>query len=87
VNCYNSVNLKRCLEVDSSNSCSDSYFCHNCENVQNSMFCFNVKNKRYAIGNVEVGQEAYTKVKNALVLQMAGELDKNGKLNRDIFSL
>ncbi|MCX6778345.1 MAG: hypothetical protein NT157_05690, partial [Candidatus Micrarchaeota archaeon] len=41
---YYSNNISRCFEVDSCNYCSDSYFLHNCENVRDSMFCFNTKN-------------------------------------------
>ncbi len=29
INCYNSINLSRCFEMDTSEKCSDSYFCHN----------------------------------------------------------
>ena len=87
VNCYQSVNLKRCLEMDSCSSCSDCYFCHNCENLQNCMFCFNTKNKSYAIGNVEVGREEYMKAKAMVTAQLAGQLEKSGKTDYDIFSL
>ncbi|MDO8554357.1 MAG: hypothetical protein Q7S22_06105 [Candidatus Micrarchaeota archaeon] len=87
INCYHSVNLQRCLEMDSCNSCSDSYFCHNCENLQDSMFCFNTKNKKYAIGNSELGKENYMKIKENITEQIFQELEKNGKSKHDIFSL
>jgi hypothetical protein len=87
VNCYRSVKLTRCLEMDSCNGCSDSLFCHNCENLQNCMFCFNTKNKSYAIGNVEVGREAYLQVKKVVVEQLASQLEKNNKLSFDIFAI
>ncbi|MCX6769636.1 MAG: hypothetical protein NT051_03070 [Candidatus Micrarchaeota archaeon] len=87
VNCYRSVKLTRCLEMDSCNGCSDSLFCHNCENLQNCMFCFNAKNKSYAIGNVEMGREAYLQAKKAIMERLAGQLDKGGKLEFDIFAL
>ncbi len=87
VNCYQSVNLKRCLEMDSCSTCSDCLYCHNCENMQNCMFCFNTKNKKYAIGNVEVGPEAYARAKAVVVGQLAAQLDKSGRTSRDIFSL
>jgi len=51
VNCYNSFKLSRCFEADTCQNCTGCYFCHNCENVHDSMFCFNAKNLRYAIGN------------------------------------
>ncbi|MFA5105782.1 MAG: hypothetical protein WC506_02360 [Candidatus Micrarchaeia archaeon] len=87
VNCYNSVNLKRCLEMDSCNGCSDCLYCHNCENLANSMFCFNAKNLKYAIGNVEIGREAYMKIKAVVAGQLWQELEKTGKARRGIFSL
>ncbi|HIH23361.1 TPA: hypothetical protein HA238_06550 [Candidatus Micrarchaeota archaeon] len=87
INSYNSVNLQRCVEMDGCNSCSDSYFCHNCENLQNSMFCFNTKNKRYAIGNAELERENYTKIKEGILEQICQELEKSGKSKYDIFSL
>lgn len=87
VKCYNSVNLKRCFEMDSCSTCSDCLFCHNCENLQNSMFCFNTKNKKYAIGNVEVGPEEYAKAKAAVMAQLSAELEKSGSISRSVFSL
>ncbi len=87
INCYHSVNLQRCLEMDSCSSCSDSYFCHNCENLQDSMFCFNVKNKKYAIGNVELGRENYLKIKEKILEQLSGELEKSCTIRWDVFSL
>ena len=36
--------------------CSDSWFCHNVEGMQNALFCFNTKSKRYAVGNAEALQ-------------------------------
>jgi hypothetical protein len=85
--CHSSTTLTRCFEVNDSSRCSDSYFCHNCEGLQDSMFCFNAKNKRYAIGNVEVGREAYLKVKALLCSQMHAELEATHALSHDIFSI
>ncbi|MBI5228011.1 hypothetical protein HY988_05470 [Candidatus Micrarchaeota archaeon] len=87
VNCYHSVNLQRCFEMESCSSCSDAMFCHNCENLQECMFCFNTKNKRYAIGNVELGRESYMKIKDRILEQINSEIEKSGKLRYDIFSL
>jgi hypothetical protein len=80
-------NLTRCLEVDSCESCSDLYFSHNCENVRDSMFCFNVKNLSHAIGNAELPAEQYKKVKASLVSQMADELEEKKDLRWDIFTI
>ncbi|MFH1471127.1 MAG: hypothetical protein ABIF01_05240 [Candidatus Micrarchaeota archaeon] len=85
--CYKSENLVRCLEVSHSNNCSDCYFCHNCDNLQECMFCSNVKSMRYAIGNVEVGKEAYAKVKKLVLGEMANRLDGEKRLSHNVFNL
>jgi hypothetical protein len=87
IHCYDSEKLTRCFEVSNSNSCADCYFCHNCENVQNGIFCFNVKNKRYAIGNVEVGRERYLEIKKKVLEQIGNELERTKGLRWDIYSI
>ena len=87
IKCYYSQNLNRCLEVSNSISCTDCYFCHNCENVHESMFCFNAKNLRHAIGNHELGKEEYLKIKKLILAEMAGKLIKNKSLDYDIYNI
>ncbi|HQT45059.1 MAG TPA: hypothetical protein PLO51_03715, partial [Candidatus Micrarchaeota archaeon] len=87
MNCYYSENLNRCLEVDSSKACSDSYFLHNCENVNSSMFCFNVKNLSYAVGNTAVGKEQYAKTRAMLLAWANEKLAKNKGIPLSIFDL
>ncbi|MFA5105766.1 MAG: hypothetical protein WC506_02280 [Candidatus Micrarchaeia archaeon] len=86
IHCYQSVKLTRCFEVDSSRGCSDCYFCHNCENVHDSMFCFNAKNLKYAIGNVEMPREKYMAVKKKLLLQAGQQLKSTKTLDYGIYS-
>jgi len=86
IHCYQSLKLNRCFEVDSSRDCSDCYFCHNCENVQSGIFCFNAKNLRYAVGNVEVGREKYLQAKVALMRRIAPALETGKALGLDIFN-
>ncbi len=85
--CYDSLYLNRCFELDSCNKCSDSYFCHNSEALQDCMFCFNMKGRRHNIGNTQLEKDAYAKAKDALVLQMAGELSKTGRLKWNIYNI
>lgn len=87
IHIYNSGNLSGCFEMDLARNCSNSMFCHNVENVHNSMFCFNVKNKNWAIGNVEIGREKFMEIKGKIVGEMVGELEKNGKVERDIYNV
>lgn len=87
IKCYNSAKLTRCFEVSDSNSCTDCYFSHNCENLQNCMFCFNLKAKRYCIGNIEVGKEKYLEIKKRIMDQIAAELEKTRKLRYIIYNV
>ncbi|VVB57987.1 Uncharacterised protein [Candidatus Anstonella stagnisolia] len=87
IHCYNSTKLSRCFEVSDSTNCADCYFCHNCENVNESMFCFNAKNLRYAIGNREVGREAYMRVKAKVLAQIADGLEKEKRCEYDIYKI
>ena len=87
IDCYHSFNLKRCFELDNCRNCSDSYFAHNCEGLADTMFCFNAKSKRYAIGNNEMIKEKYTPLKDELVQQMADEILRNKELKWDIYNI
>lgn len=87
INAYYSTNLSRAFEVDGSNNCSDIYFAHNCEGVRDSMFCFNAKNLKYAIGNSPLSMEQYKEVKAALLGQLANELKKNKEVPWSIFNI
>lgn len=87
IRCFNSLKLSRCLECDCSRDCTGAYFCHNCENVHDSMFCFNVKNLRYAIGNAEVGKEAFERAKRMLLAEITGSLEKTHDYKRSIYDI
>ncbi|MCK4319875.1 hypothetical protein KAW38_04875 [Candidatus Micrarchaeota archaeon] len=87
INVYNSSKLSRCFEVDSSRDCSDIYFSHNCEAVQDGMFCFNVKNLKHAIGNSKLSPDEYRKIKSSLLEQISSELEKNKTLKYDIYNI
>ncbi len=87
IKCYNSQHLNRCFELDSCNKCSDSYFCHNSEALQDCMFCFNMKGRRHSVGNTQLEREKYAKVKDALVGQIADELMKTGRLKLNIYNI
>ena len=69
------------------NNCRDSYFCYNSENLSDCMFCFNAKAKSYAIGNVEVGREKYMKIKGIILDEIVKRLEKDKKLDINIYNL
>jgi len=87
INIYSCTNQVRCFEIDCCGYCSDSYFLHNCENMKDSMFCFNVKNRKNCIGNAELAPEQYKKIKEMLVGQMHSELSAKKDLRYDIYNI
>ncbi len=87
INIYSCTNQIRCFEIDCCGYCSDSYFLHNCENMRDSMFCFNVKNRKNCIGNFELPPDSYKKMKDALVEQMHWELSAKKDLRYDIYNI
>lgn len=87
IHTYNSVNVSRCFEVDGCSKCSDLLFCHNCEGVSDSLLCFNAKNLRHAVGNVELGRENYQKVKKILLDRVVKELKEKKNSDIDIYNV
>ncbi len=87
INCYDIVECRRCLEVDSSSRCSDCYFCHNCEACENCILCSNSKGLRFAVLNKEVGKEKYMEIRAMLLSYIADRLEKEKGLDKSIFDL
>jgi len=84
--CHDSVEIKRCFEVDFGRQCSDCYYCHNVEGMQNALFCFNAKNLRYAVGNAEVGKERFGDAKKMLQGYLLEQLEKKKDVPLCIFN-
>ena len=87
IRCHNCVKVTCSMDLDSCTSCARCLFCHNCENVHDSMFCFNAKNLKYAIGNVEVGREKYMEVRKTLLENICSQLGEKGTIAQDICSI
>lgn len=85
--CNDSTSLKGCFEVDSSYSTRDSYLCHNVENIDNGILCFNSKALRYAVGNVEVGKDEFMRIKKMLLDYINKELDAKNSCSLSIFAI
>jgi hypothetical protein len=85
--CFNSLNLNRCFELDSCDKCADAYFCHNSEALTDCMFCFNLKGRRYNIGNTQLDKEKYASIKNGVLEQVGGELERKKSLSLSIFGI
>lgn len=87
INCFDSTKLRNSFEVDSTYSSSNAYFCHNCENVQNAILCFNAKSLNYAVLNTPVSKEEFERVKKMLLSYVNKELAEKGECSRNIFHL
>ncbi|MFA6214572.1 MAG: hypothetical protein WC717_04820 [Candidatus Micrarchaeia archaeon] len=87
LSCYNLTQCAKCFETDSSYRSRGLYFCHNCENVEEGILCFNLKGARYAILNQQVSKEEYMRVKRMLLDYVNKELEEKGELGRSVFSL
>ena len=85
--CFDGVGLKRCFELDSCRDCSDTWLSHNAEGMQNAIFCFNTKSKRYAVGNAEVGKEQFGRVKELVQDYVNSELAKKKDCQLSIFNI
>ncbi|MEM2138036.1 MAG: hypothetical protein QW568_03020 [Candidatus Anstonellaceae archaeon] len=59
---------------------SDIYFSHGLTNCYDAIFCFNVRNKRNAIGNLVLPREKYAQLKTKLVAEMREKLKKDKRL-------
>jgi len=80
VKCCETFRDRRCFELWQSRSCSDCYYSHNLDDCQECFFCFNAKNLRHAIGNVQLPKEKYYEVKKKLQAEMAEMLIREKKL-------
>jgi predicted metal-binding transcription factor (methanogenesis marker protein 9) len=57
----------RCMEVIRNYVASDCYFTGNLENCSNCMFSFNQRNKNRVIGNIQLSNDEYAKIKEKLI--------------------
>jgi len=80
VKCCETFRDRRCFELWQSRSCSDCYYSHNLDDCQECFFCFNAKNLRHAIGNVQLPKEKYYEAKKRLQNEMAEALRRDRRL-------
>ncbi len=67
----------RCFEVYSVVYSSDVYFSFYLQNCKNTMFSFNLLNKSYVIGNLQLSREKYLNIKQTILEQIKEDLRKN----------
>ncbi len=61
--------------------CSDIYYSHGLSNCIECLFSFNLRSKRYAIGNLILPKDKYAEIKKKLLSEIAEKLRKNKKLS------
>lgn len=87
IRCQDVANLSACFEMSDCSNCSNSMFCHNCEGLSDCLFCFNAKSLKYAVGNVEVGRDEYSRVRKLVCREIVAKLGKNKRLDANIFNI
>ena len=86
IKCHNSSNIRRGFELDSCSNCSDIYFSHFSEGLNNAMFCFNAKMLNNAVGNLKVGSR-YNEIKEKLIEEINQKLEEDKDIGFDIYDL
>jgi hypothetical protein len=72
-----SADLSRSFDCNSCTSSSDMLFSVYCHGCSNCLFCFNQRNKRYMIGNLELPRERYFEIRNKIAHEVAEHLRKH----------
>lgn len=77
--CQRSINLTYCIRAEDSGNCTNCFnvswsgkltncfFMHDTADMQDSMFCSNIKGKRFCIANMQYTEEEYHKIKDMVV--------------------
>ncbi len=63
------------FDVSFSAKSAHSYFCHNCFDVRDCMFCFHLASKQYCIANMQYSQEDYEKLKKQILTEYFAQLN------------
>ena len=70
----------RNFEVHKVDYSSDIYYSHGLSGCSECIFCFNLKNKRHAIGNLPLAPEKYAAIKKKLLGEMRQTLSEKKRL-------
>lgn len=55
------------FDVSFSGKCANCYFCHNCYDLRDCMFCFDISTKQYCIANIQLTKEEYEVAKHKIM--------------------
>jgi len=72
-----SADLARSFDCNICTNSSDMLFSVYSHGCSHCMFCFNQRNKRYAIGNLELGRERYLAIREKIVAEVAEKLKRD----------
>jgi hypothetical protein len=64
------------FEVHWSGKSSNCYFCSNCFDLRDCMFCFNIVSKQYCIGNMQFEEAEYKQLKEKLIKEYFAQIDQ-----------
>jgi hypothetical protein len=78
--CNDTYKSKRCFELWMSTGCSDCHYVFALTDCDSCMFCFSLTGARYAIGNLPLGKEKFSAIKQGLLEQMRSELVRKKRL-------
>ena len=76
IKCTRAFKSSRCFELWMGQNCTECYYSSGLTGCTNCFFCFNAKNLKYAIGNVELPPERYKAIKEKLLAEIAETLRK-----------
>ncbi|VVB58717.1 Uncharacterised protein [Candidatus Anstonella stagnisolia] len=78
--CKGITSCTRCFEVSRCDNSSDCYYSHGLSGCTDCIFCFNLRNKRFCIGNVQLSPEKYRIIKTRLLAEIREKLAKEKRL-------
>ncbi len=76
IRCFETYKDTRCMESVRIYTSSDCYYTGNIDGCTNCMFSFNLRNKHYRIGNLELQKDKYLVLKAKLIMEMRETLGR-----------
>ncbi len=73
---YETFQVTRCMEAARISTSLDCYYVAGMEGCNSCMFSFNQRNKRYMIGNNELGREDYARLHGKLLAEIRDTLER-----------
>jgi len=77
IKCTRAFRCSRCFEVWMSQNCADCFYSSGLTGCSNCFFCFNAKNLRNAIGNVQLPPEKYRAIKQKLIAEIVAHIKQH----------